>query len=420
MNKVMDVFRCVLLTIATLVSLSNSCYGKTNNRKDHELRGPVSAVVVKNIEFSIKFGEVVPTGKSNDTLYYFLKNGNVYAEVYTPNKYKRFEYDGHNNLTEEMCVNVGEGKECEIGDSIYLLNDTTNHKLNQYVYDSEDRLKEIKCFTKWNDYLKQYHRIVYTYTSKGKTITYYKEEGIEKEESYFGNMHVKKEYPLKEGIADIIETETLDENRNPIKVEIKMGKSFALVNVFITYNEYGNQIKIVKNGTVQNQQRKSTETIQYVYDKQGNWIKKMHYEDGKLKEWIEREISYAVSDSDYSKNMEEIKRMEVGSQAKRKRVLTEENAQFPGGDYACFNWLSEHIHMPAEAMENGIQGRVIVNFIIECDGSISCVRIVRGVSEALDKEALRVVKSMPKWKPAMQDGQPVRSEFTLPIMFRLN
>ena len=68
MNKVMDIFRCVLLTIATLVSLSNSCYGKTNNRKDHELRGPVSAVVVKNIEFSIKFGEVVPTGKSNDTL----------------------------------------------------------------------------------------------------------------------------------------------------------------------------------------------------------------------------------------------------------------------------------------------------------------------------------------------------------------
>ena len=155
MNKAMDVFRCVLLTIATLVSLSNSCYGKTNNRKDHELRGPVSAVVVKNIEFSIKFGEVVPTGKSNDTLYYFLKNGNVYAEVYTPNKYKRFEYDGHNNLTEEMCVNVGEGKECEIGDSIYLLNDTTNHKLNQHVYDAEDRLKEIKCFTKWNDYLTQ-------------------------------------------------------------------------------------------------------------------------------------------------------------------------------------------------------------------------------------------------------------------------
>ena len=82
MNKVINNYRCGLLIMVALVFLSISCYGKTNNRKDHELRGPVCAVVVKDIKFSIRLGEVAPTGESNDTLYYFHKNGNVYMEEY--------------------------------------------------------------------------------------------------------------------------------------------------------------------------------------------------------------------------------------------------------------------------------------------------------------------------------------------------
>ena len=450
MNMVMNRFRYGLLIMAVLVLLSNFCYGKTNNRKDYGLKGSVCAVVVKDIEFSIKFGEVVPTGESNDIIYYFLKDGNVYAEVLEPKKYRRFEYDEHNNLTEEMCVNVGEGKEYWIDYSPYHLNDTTEHHLYQYAYNSEDRLKEIKCFRG----KKQYRRIVYNYTTTGKTITYYKEEGIEQEESYNGNIHVTKDYQLKEGVADYVTRETLNDNNKPIKFEVRVGESFGVVNGSYAYNNQGDVIKIVKGGRIQNQQVNSTETMQYVYDKQGNWIKKMSYVDGKLKTWTERDITYAVSDDDYSKKLKEAKMIEATGQKisdmvkhtqdsiqaikqplqdsiqalqntwgeEEGPVATDfdENAKFPGGDAYYNKWFNEHFKYPSEAKENGEQGRVIISFIVECDGSISFVKVLRSPSDILSLAALRLVMSMPKWEPAKKDGQPVRRKFNLPLMYRLN
>ena len=100
--------------------------------------------------------------------------------------------------------------------------------------------------------------------------------------------------------------------------------------------------------------------------------------------------------------------------------MVEENAQFPGGDEACFKWLSEHIKYPSICQEQGVQGRVIVNFVVNKDGSIVDVNTVRSPDPNLTKEAERVVKMMPKWKPARQGNKPVRSRFTLPVMFRLN
>ena len=100
--------------------------------------------------------------------------------------------------------------------------------------------------------------------------------------------------------------------------------------------------------------------------------------------------------------------------------MVEENAQFPGGDEACFKWLSEHIKYPSICQEQGVQGRVIVNFVVNKDGSIVDVNTVRTPDPNLTKEAERVVKMMPKWKPARQGNKPVRSRFTLPVMFRLN
>jgi protein TonB len=82
-------------------------------------------------------------------------------------------------------------------------------------------------------------------------------------------------------------------------------------------------------------------------------------------------------------------------------------------------FLSENIKYPVIAQENGIQGRVICNFVVERDGSITDVQVVRGVDPSLDKEAVRVIQSMPKWKPGMQRGKPVRVRFTLPVVFRL-
>ena len=100
--------------------------------------------------------------------------------------------------------------------------------------------------------------------------------------------------------------------------------------------------------------------------------------------------------------------------------MVEENAQFPGGDEACFKWLSEHIKYPSICQEQGVQGRVIVNFVVNKDGSIVDVKTMRSPDANLTKEAERVVKMMPKWKPARQGNKPVRSRFTLPVMFRLN
>ncbi len=98
----------------------------------------------------------------------------------------------------------------------------------------------------------------------------------------------------------------------------------------------------------------------------------------------------------------------------------EENAQFPGGEQECFKFLAANVKYPAECIKKGIQGRVIVSFTIETDGTIDEIKTMRSPDPLLTKEAERVVALMPKWKPAMQNGKPVRSRFALPVMFRLN
>ena len=94
--------------------------------------------------------------------------------------------------------------------------------------------------------------------------------------------------------------------------------------------------------------------------------------------------------------------------------------QFPGGQIAMLKYIMENIKYPEQAMKKGIQGRVAVRFIVEKDGSISNVRPIHPVHPLLDKEAIRVVKSMPKWSPGKQHGKPVRVQLIVPIMFKLN
>ena len=99
--------------------------------------------------------------------------------------------------------------------------------------------------------------------------------------------------------------------------------------------------------------------------------------------------------------------------------VVEENAQFPGGDEACMKWLHDHIKYPSTCQEQGVQGRVIVAFVVNKDGSIVDVKVLRSPDQHLSDEAVRVVKQMPKWKPARQGNRSVRSRFNLPVMFRL-
>ena len=97
----------------------------------------------------------------------------------------------------------------------------------------------------------------------------------------------------------------------------------------------------------------------------------------------------------------------------------EQMPQFPGGDVALMKYLSSHIQYPAMAAENNVQGKVILQFVIEKDGRVGEVKLARSVDKDLDKEAIRVVKSLPKFSPGRQNGQPVRVWYTLPVSFRL-
>ena len=101
-------------------------------------------------------------------------------------------------------------------------------------------------------------------------------------------------------------------------------------------------------------------------------------------------------------------------------VVVETMPEFPGGQQALFKYLSENVKYPVIAQENGIQGRVICQFVVNKDGSIVEVEVVRsGGDPSLDKEAVRVIKSMPKWKPGQQRGKPVRVKYTVPVNFKL-
>ncbi|MGM9872666.1 MAG: energy transducer TonB [Muribaculaceae bacterium] len=100
-------------------------------------------------------------------------------------------------------------------------------------------------------------------------------------------------------------------------------------------------------------------------------------------------------------------------------AMVEQKPEFPGGEAAMYKWLGDHINYPAQASEEGVQGRVVVQFDVAKDGSIVNVKIARGRHPALDKEAVRLVKSMPAWQPGRNNGQPVKVTYTLPITFKL-
>ncbi len=100
-------------------------------------------------------------------------------------------------------------------------------------------------------------------------------------------------------------------------------------------------------------------------------------------------------------------------------TLVEQMPQFPGGDAALMKYLSSHINYPPMAAENNVQGKVILQFVVEKDGRVGEVKIARSVDKDLDKEAIRVVKSLPKFTPGRQNGYPVRVWYTLPVNFKL-
>lgn len=127
-------------------------------------------------------------------------------------------------------------------------------------------------------------------------------------------------------------------------------------------------------------------------------------------------LSVLATSHAFSQSNQQVKETEG---TKSSQVI-EEMPMFPGGEKALVTYLKENLNYPVVPAENGVQGRVIVLFKVETDGSLTDVRIGRSVDPFIDREALRLVKAMPKWIPGKQDGKPVPVKFQLPITFSLN
>lgn len=100
--------------------------------------------------------------------------------------------------------------------------------------------------------------------------------------------------------------------------------------------------------------------------------------------------------------------------------LVDQMPTFPGGQSALFQWLSHNIRYPVVAEEQGIQGRVITQFVVMPDGIIDSIKVLEPVDPSLDNEAIRVIRAMPKWNPGMKNGKPVMTHYIMPVSFRLS
>lgn len=117
--------------------------------------------------------------------------------------------------------------------------------------------------------------------------------------------------------------------------------------------------------------------------------------------------------------VEEVKPEPKAPEPEKIFEAVEQQASFPGGQGALMKWLSSNLRYPELAQQNNVQGKVIVKFTVEKDGSITNPTVVRGVDKDLDREAIRVVKKMPRWTPGKNNGAAVRSYFPLPVTFKL-
>ncbi|MCD4789197.1 MAG: energy transducer TonB [Bacteroidales bacterium] len=136
---------------------------------------------------------------------------------------------------------------------------------------------------------------------------------------------------------------------------------------------------------------------------------------------IEDEIEIDV-EADQETEVQEYVPVEEDEEEGEAQIFTVVEAMptFPGGDVARIKYLNENIKYPQMARESGIQGRVFVTFVVEKDGRVTDVKIMRGIGGGCDEEAIRVIKNMPKWVPGKQRGKPVRVQFNMPILFKLN
>ena len=125
-------------------------------------------------------------------------------------------------------------------------------------------------------------------------------------------------------------------------------------------------------------------------------------------------------ESQFRDSAEQQNQQEISSADNNVYDVVDQMPMFPGGSSGLNAYLAQNIKYPLVAEENGIQGRVLVSCVIDHDGSVTEVQVIKGVDPSLDKEAVRVVKAMPKWTPGTLNGNKVRVRYTVPVVFRLS
>jgi len=450
-----------LLTLFAFVLFSMYCRGDNKsrayvylndiNRADYGLKGPVYAVIIKDCQFKKEFGEVIRTG-SKDEKIYFLSNGNIYKISSTADMYKKFLFDEHGYLTDEMTIHKEAGKRYNINGESFIDNDTTEHFIYSNTYGADGKIKEIIKKQVTNIGIQQTERIVFSNSIGGVKYICYDKNGIIRN---FSRNNTVKKTRIKNSnryFEWAIFTETFNNKGQNIKRTIVYerlnGSTFLGNSQSFELDVHGN---ITKSNFTSSQQKRDPSgdiTIKYVYDTHGNWTSKKQYRGGNLISWKERFILYATEERDYNNIVEEDARkdekriarlnnfrhaedsklqaqkaLEEADRAKGPILeFAEQMPYFPGGGTGPSNvmeWISKNIRYPQEAEENGEQGIVFVTFVIEKDGSTSNVKIIKSVSKSLDKEAIRLINSMNGWIPARSNGQIVRCRYGIRIPFRL-
>lgn len=197
---------------------------------------------------------------------------------------------------------------------------------------------------------------------------------------------------------EISTKDKIDPNQNNIKVYYKSGKIKSVHSIAMGFY-VGKSIDYYENGQIH---------YEIEYGKKGFESIRCYWKLGKLKR-DEKYIDGKMSASTCYNLMG----------AEMPYYAFEEEAEFPGGEDVLFKFLTDHVVYPAEAQAKNIKGRVIVNFVVTDEGKIEDVKVLKSVHPLLDAEAIRVVKTMPVWKPGKQDGEKCPSKFSLPIKFEL-
>lgn len=320
-NKKTIMYNLLLVTAFILLPQTGFCDEKEESisRKVLGLKGPVVVVVEKECQFEKAFGEIKRTG-SKDVRKCFYSNGKLDKQIYTPNSFKKYDYDKYGNLIRKIaidCNNSDNNDTVSIYNYKYEYNSKgkminkkdigiygSNAKEFVYDYNSYGKISETKVFDISDGSKKQINRLVYSYTNGGKKITTYSEKGLEKEDVFNGSNRIISSRENK-GVYWDVKNFKYENSGRTMKCENILesrlnGKKEKLISVIINYDSNGNEIKLSQYKFGENKPFFVCIT-KYTYDSHGNWTKRLSYINNNLTSWYEREYIYAKNENDYKK-----------------------------------------------------------------------------------------------------------------------